>query len=659
MLPPPEYPKLRPTAARIQNFRCFHDTGWAPLDDVTVLVAENEFGKTTFLQALAWFDRSEPLDQEDRRVGADGQAPVVSLRFELDPYAQNALTNKQLARCEAVFVTKHADGTYVVADAATDTNVAESNLQNFRRVFDGAREQLLNSLQGIALSQPDAAETKRRVTDLLTGSDVEQIGGTAGAVSLLTTQITIALPDEMADTLTMLGKRMNDASDSYLSALAVPIETLRPYLASFVYFDGSVDFLPDTIVYEHVTSGLDEHRTEVNLAKLMGFDAALLSTDGFGRQQQGQQLSHRLSQRFDEFWNSAGAGIQIYLHVEPTEMHVVIDHVRPQPPSRRSRGLQWFLGFYTKFAAETDEQLRDSVLLIDEPGLYLHVKQQTKFLELLEQLSESNTIIYSTHLPYLIPRNRLSRVRLLVADEQVPGAVTVQPNIYSVSSKADVLQPIRAALGVGVADSITLGTSTIGVEGAADMYLLDAMNTFCRRANRQALPAEVTILPAGGSGEKMMWLAAFLASGQMTGALLVDSDTAGRSTRRLARERFDELVAVEFTRSDDEALDETLEDLVDRDYYAGLANETLAQRDGAESVATADLPDGSICKALQKVFKEREYGDFQKLKAALILQARAQLEENPPPDPTLAAFEDLFARLMTAMRWEDEVAAEA
>ena len=82
---------------------------------------------------------------------------------------------------------------------------------------------------------------------------------------------------------------------------------------------------------------------------------------------------------------------------------------------QRSKGFQWFLSFYLRLNAE---QAETKVILIDEPGLYLHSKAQKDVLKVFEILSGESQIIISTHSPYLIDAQRLDRVRLILKDDQ-------------------------------------------------------------------------------------------------------------------------------------------------------------------------------------------------------------------------------------------------
>ncbi|MFA0026714.1 hypothetical protein AB4369_27860, partial [Vibrio sp. 10N.261.49.A5] len=62
--------------------------------------------------------------------------------------------------------------------------------------------------------------------------------------------------------------------------------------------------------------------------------------------------------------------------------------------NERSRGFKWFFSFYITFYADTHEGEADNaIILLDEPGLYLHAKSQSDLLTHLDQ-DFSNQIIY-------------------------------------------------------------------------------------------------------------------------------------------------------------------------------------------------------------------------------------------------------------------------
>src|SRR5207245_9666238 len=81
------------------------------------------------------------------------------------------------------------------------------------------------------------------------------------------------------------------------------------------------------------------------------------------------------------------------------------------------------------------------------------------------------TTIYTTHLPFLIPRDKLNRLRLV---EKKGAKSNIQSKFWAISDK-DVLYPLRAALGITLADSLHVGSRTIIAEGPSDRILLTGL----------------------------------------------------------------------------------------------------------------------------------------------------------------------------------------
>ena len=54
---------------------------------------------------------------------------------------------------------------------------------------------------------------------------------------------------------------------------------------------------------------------------------------------------------------------------------------------QRSEGFQWMVSFFVVFFAEADEKHKNTILLLDEPGLSLHGLKQAEFRKTLDKLS--------------------------------------------------------------------------------------------------------------------------------------------------------------------------------------------------------------------------------------------------------------------------------
>ena len=70
--------------------------------------------------------------------------------------------------------------------------------------------------------------------------------------------------------------------------------------------------------------------------------------------------------------------------------------------NRRAEGFKWTFSFIVNFAAETQRaELKEAILLLDEPARNLHPTQQMGISDLLKSLAGSNQVLYATHSPFL------------------------------------------------------------------------------------------------------------------------------------------------------------------------------------------------------------------------------------------------------------------
>lgn len=61
---------------RIQNIRCYRDEFAVAFDALTCIIAKNDAGKSTILEALDAFFNLEKLDSEDRSIGVANAIPI-------------------------------------------------------------------------------------------------------------------------------------------------------------------------------------------------------------------------------------------------------------------------------------------------------------------------------------------------------------------------------------------------------------------------------------------------------------------------------------------------------------------------------------------------------------------------------------------------------
>ena len=105
-----------------------------------------------------------------------------------------------------------------------------------------------------------------------------------------------------------------------------------------------------------------------------------------------------------------------------------------------------FNGFVLLFAINA-VQRTGNIILLDEPGPYLHPKAQNDILKALEILATSDQIIFTTHSPYLINPNTLERVRLVRRDSK--NCTVIQNQVHAARiGDNEVYTPIMTAIGL-------------------------------------------------------------------------------------------------------------------------------------------------------------------------------------------------------------------
>ncbi|HHG4318924.1 ATP-dependent nuclease [Pseudomonas aeruginosa] len=305
----------------------------------------------------------------------------------------------------------------------------------------------------------------------------------------------------------------------------------------------------------------------------------------------------------------------------------------------RSRGFQWFFAFYITFSADTDGgHAENAVLLLDEPGLYLHAKSQSDLLHHLE-VDFTNQILYSTHSPFMVPTHALDSVRTVNIAEEVGTTVTNDP-----TGDARTLFPLQAALGYDLAQSLFVGPNNLVVEGVTDFWILSAVSGYASEKGRTALSTALTMTPAGGA-QKVSYMVALLTSEALNVLVLLDTERDSKVTKdellkaKLIRDQNVVFVSEAFSPQPNEA---DIEDLLDPAVYEALVRESYSKElNGKELKLNANIP--RIAKRIEAGLADLEIPFHKTRPTRLFLKKMTTEPENVLPEQSLEQFEALFA----------------
>jgi len=183
------------------------------------------------------------------------------------------------------------------------------------------------------------------------------------------------------------------------------------------------------------------------------------------------------------------------------------------PFSERSAGFVWFFSFLVKFA-QVKKREHPIILVLDEPGLSLHGRAQGDLLRFIdEKLAPFHQVIYSTHSPFMIPPDKLERVRII---EDNIDETSARPTTHGTKVNQDVLKihpdtlfPLQGALGYEITQTLFVGKNILLVEGPSDVLYLQALSKALESCQRTSLDARWTLCPAGGMDKIMPFVSLF------------------------------------------------------------------------------------------------------------------------------------------------------
>ena len=302
------------------------------------------------------------------------------------------------------------------------------------------------------------------------------------------------------------------------------IKMLIRFLPKFILFDDFLDILP----FEIPLSQAKENRPVRDFAKVsaLDLDKVINTTDSQQRRNLLSAHSAKISGDFKGYWEQA----ELELVAEPDGGNLRLG-VRESgntllfKTEQRSKGFQWFLSFYLRLNAEQGHGR--NVILIDEPGLYLHAKAQQDVLKVFEKISEESQVIISTHSPYLIDSHRLDRVRLISKDEQ--NGTQIGNKIHK-DAEAETLTPIITAIGLDLASEFSIaGKKNVLLEGISDYFYLQALR-------KSTNTNEVNFIPCVGA-PRISQLVSLLIGWDLEFLVVLDNDSQGKRTAKELREK--------------------------------------------------------------------------------------------------------------------------
>lgn len=129
-----------------------------------------------------------------------------------------------------------------------------------------------------------------------------------------------------------------------------------------------------------------------------------------------ENVAEQTTKHFHSIWKDYKS-IKFYLGENGNYIDAAIKEKNRHDFDRRSDGFKRFVTFLLMISAKVKNNLMtNTLLLIDEPDMGLHLRAQKYLRDELIKISEKNFVVYSTHSIFMIDENNISR-HLIVKKE--------------------------------------------------------------------------------------------------------------------------------------------------------------------------------------------------------------------------------------------------
>lgn len=512
---------------RIKNYRSIKDSGPCYLsgDNITILAGQNESGKTAILEALEDFNVGRQIREDAVHIHHPEAKPEIWITFEIEVETLNEISD--------------TIGLGLRSTKPVSVEFGKSYPDHYLYRLSSESRRMLGIKDERLLKRKEREITDSYKKLKVIHSEFPQIGGTLPEIDLENSAVFVGqlndfknntepnltqIPDEekrssFTQALEDILSRMAEI-DNIKSAEQKFIAEIQKRIPNFILFSSFDDVFPSEIPFDEARN--NELIKDLDIISDLDLD---LITSGTApvKKRHKEQLNIRLQEDYKTFWTQDLTNLSIDWESGNLQFFVT-EGGYYYPPNMRSKGKQWHLAFYVRVSARARENV-PNIILIDEPGLYLHAQAQKDIMKKLEDSANDAPIIFGTHSPYLINVNKLNRVRLVLKPTDEQGTL-ISNKIHKGADK-ETLTPIITAIGLDLSLGLDIAKdNNIIFEGITDYYYLCALQKLLKFKFRN----EVHFIPGAGA-DKINLLASLMIGWGFNYCVVLDNDIKGRQTR--------------------------------------------------------------------------------------------------------------------------------
>ena len=669
--------------------RCYiEDSGIIPIDEkTTTFVGINESGKTNIMRALRKLN-----NKNDTQFKKLTENPIWHFR-EWDPeeifvtgkFILDENERSQISKIDSDYsdLTEISFSRNKKMDLICQFNKKEQTALSFTLFYDKYLSPIQALIQSIDFTSINDGENQKKniesifasiSTDLKDEPDVKKqeiLQKIKQRIKAFKQNLdSISASQDISKIIESLKKIDEDITEDGSKAIK---EFLVERLPRFIYFEniGVINSRIDLKhLVEHISSNdlTEAEVTTKTLLDMAGLDPNELLTldDENGKAEQSisddkdtasqlcNQASLSLTREMDAIWSQNEHTLEIELNGTRLRIWVINkqDSARLQL-EERSRGYQWYFSFYIVFNVESERRYKDSILLLDEPALFLHATGQEDFLKkVLPQLSEKNQIIYTTHSPFLLDMHRPFSIHTVTLDKNASRRESHISKEHWASDR-EALFPLQSAVGYHLAQSMFIGTRNMIVEGLTDFWILEAVSSLLEANGKISLNKKNFVLTPAGGATKTILLAKTYVSQNLNVGVLLDSDRAGNTARKqITNEQILKSNRILLLNDIFDKSDQTmsLEDIFPENYYLDFVKQAYKE-ELQGTVIELKSTNPMVTKRVESFFQENNLGNFDKTKLSLLIMKEfPKCDFSKIPPELIENFEKLFTAINEIMK---------
>ena len=672
---------------RVRAYRCIHDSGEITVGDLAAFVGRNESGKTTILQALTLLNKDEQVSEldlcdemseelKDEMVLAEGE-------FEFNQHEIELLKEKfpslpDMKKIRLFRTNRNSRVQYEFENIELSENKSEelNSWENFSKQILGFLDTIPNHLR-IQIDTKFYEGPSPRSQEAF-DSGMAEFSNQFHVIAIQEPKVIeewekiYASPENQFSSL-LSGESEKTALQNFIAA------ELHP---RFVYFSDYKKIYGNINLNEYLREEkgeradsiefieeFDKAETVRNLFYLAELDMKELDEVKNTPSKCIKLLnaaSNRLTNKLNPAWK--GDPIHVDLRYNPGNiMSVVISDVHKDGTitntgllNRRAEGFKWTFSFIVNFAAETQRaELKEAILLLDEPARNLHPTQQMGISDLLKNLAGSNQVLYATHSPFMIFDYTPGNLLVVELDKR-KHLSRIFYDYWNADDKT--LTPILYGLSRGQVESIVdreIGTNSrpvIIVETMSDAMYLNAFDKFLQDPNISMNPLNII---AAYNKNSVLPLAIFYRNhGYKTFILLDNTEESKQISAQLVSNEFSPIQTI-FFEKDGKKL-ESIEDYIVLEDYLYAINQTYEiklRHEGYSNLTSQDMDSKEgkgVLDNLKKIWQEHredDWGEFDNEEITRYICEKITLEEtNFLSDKTKDQFRTLYRLIAERIR---------